>query len=107
VSEAAVDTPPADLRERARWAFAQLDRHNLSPAAKIWAPDCVDNFVAVGTCRSRDAIADFFEGFFAAFPDLRIEVDDVLSEDRRIVVRWCARRPAGAYRRLPLHNRKA
>src|SRR5271166_677439 len=92
VSNAALHmAPPVDARERARWAFALLDRHDLSRAAEIWAPDAVDVFVAVGIYRGRDAIVGFFEGFFAAFPDLRIELEQVLSEDRRVVVRWCAR----------------
>jgi steroid delta-isomerase-like uncharacterized protein len=79
-----------DPRERALWAFAQLDRHDLSRASEIWAADAVDDFVAVGVYRGRDAIVGFFEQFFAAFPDLRIEVEDVLTEDGRVVVRWRA-----------------
>lgn len=83
--------PPKDLRERALWAFGLLDRHDLSRAAEIWKPDAVDYFLAVGTYRGRDAIVGFFEEMFAAVPDLRIEVEDVVVEGRRVVVRWTAR----------------
>ena len=83
--------PPSNLRERALWAFALLDRHDLSRAAEIWKPDAVDYFLAVGTYRGRDAIVGYFKEMFAAIPDLRIEVEDVVVEDRRVVVRWTTR----------------
>ena len=83
--------PPSNLRERALWAFALLDRHDLSRAAEIWKPDAVDYFPAVGTYRGRDAIVGYFKEMFAAIPDLRIEVEDVVVEDRRVVVRWTTR----------------
>jgi len=87
----ALDAPPSDLRERALWAFGLLDRHDLSRAAEIWKPDAVDHFIAVGIYRGRDAIVGFFEEMFAAVPDVRIEVEDVVVEGRRVVVRWTMR----------------
>jgi steroid delta-isomerase-like uncharacterized protein len=89
-SAAAAVAAPTDPRERALWAFALLDRHDLSRAAEIWASDAVDDFLAIGVYRGRDAIVGFFTEFFGAFPDLRIEVEDVLTDDCRLVVRWHA-----------------
>jgi steroid delta-isomerase-like uncharacterized protein len=91
IETSALGAPPSDLRERAMWAFGLLDRHDLSRAAEIWKPDAVDHFLAVGTYRGRDAIVGVFEELFAAFPDVRIEVEDVVVEGRRVVVRWTAR----------------
>jgi steroid delta-isomerase-like uncharacterized protein len=85
-----VGAPPSDLRERALWIFGLLDRHDLSRAAEIWKPDAVDYFLAVGPYRGRDAIVGFFEEMFAAFPDFRIQVEDVVVDGRRVAVRWTA-----------------
>ncbi len=50
--------------------------------------DVVDDFVAVGEFRGVAAVRGFFAELLAAFPDFDVDVDDVVADDRRAVVRW-------------------
>lgn len=83
---------PVDLRAKALWVFDQLDSRTYGAHAEdIWVPDAVDHFLAVGTYRGRDAIVEFLDGYFAAFPDLRIDVEDCLVDGQRVVLQWRSR----------------
>jgi steroid delta-isomerase-like uncharacterized protein len=77
-----------DAAERARQAFADLDRRDLSRANEYWGPDTIDHFLPVGTFQGTDAIRRYFEDMFAAVPDSRIEVERIVAQDNISVVQW-------------------
>ena len=76
------------VEEHAYWAFEKLGRHDLSSPEEIWAADAVDHFLPVCDAVGRDAIVAFLAELFAAFPDLRIEVENVVAAGSHAVVQW-------------------
>jgi steroid delta-isomerase-like uncharacterized protein len=50
----------------------------------------VDDVVAVGEFRGRDAVRGFFVELFAAMPDYQMEIEQVIAEASTVVVRWRA-----------------
>jgi steroid delta-isomerase-like uncharacterized protein len=52
--------------------------------------DYVDDFVAIGEFRGRDAVRDFFAEMFTAFPDFELTVERVVAEGDAVVVKWHA-----------------
>lgn len=91
IEQASGPDPSWTLRERALWAFAKLARRDLSGPEEIWAVDAVDHFLPVGDAVGREAIVAFFDELFAAFPDLVIEVENVVTGGSVAVVQWHAR----------------
>ena len=81
---------PRSLEEIAVWGFGELARRDLSAADRIWEPDAVDHFLAVGDAVGRDGIVAFFKELFAAFPDFAIETERILVADGTVVVQWHA-----------------
>lgn len=84
----------AALDRIARQAFAALDRHDLSRPELIWATDAVDHLLPIGDAVGRDAIVAFFTEMVAALPDLTVEVEHTIAQDRLVVVQW---RAAGTF----------
>lgn len=76
------------VEEHAYWAFEKLGRHDLSSPEEIWAADAVDHFLPVRDAVGREAIVVFLTELFAAFPDLRIEVENVVASGSHAVVQW-------------------
>jgi steroid delta-isomerase-like uncharacterized protein len=52
--------------------------------------DYLDDFVAVGEFRGRDAVRGFFGEMFAAFPDFEFTVERVVADDTAVAVKWHA-----------------
>jgi len=53
--------------------------------------DYVDDFVAVGEFRGRDAVRGFFRELFAAVPDFDMTVERVVADESAVAVKWRAR----------------
>ena len=70
--------------------FTALKRHDFDTAWNNQHPDIVDDFVAIGEYRGRDAVRGFFEELFAAFPDFDVDVVDMVSDGEVVVVQWHA-----------------
>lgn len=103
-TETAVDGDATSLEELARWAFGELGRRDLRAAERIWATDAVDHFPD-GDAVGRDGIVRYFEGLFAAFPDLEITVEHVVAaEPSHVVVQW---RAAGTFTGVPFQGVRA
>jgi steroid delta-isomerase-like uncharacterized protein len=79
-----------DAAARARELFEALGRRDLSRAGEMWGPDSVDHFLPVGVFQGTEAIRGYFEDLFAAVPDFKLEVEDVIGQDRHAVVQWRA-----------------
>jgi predicted ester cyclase len=79
------------VEEVVRGVFAAIDRHDLEAVASFLHPDDVQDFLPLGRREGSEQILAVFDAFFRSFPDLRIEVRDVLTADSRACVRWHAR----------------
>jgi steroid delta-isomerase-like uncharacterized protein len=77
--------PPVDV---ARAAFEAVSSRDPDGIVEFGAEDYVDDFVAVGQFRGREAIRDFFREVFAAFPDFQMTVDRIVTDDSAAVVQW-------------------
>lgn len=89
---------PADA---ALMAFEALGRRDVSNAHEIWAEDVEENFLALEMLRGRAATVEHFETMFAAMPDLRIVVEDILEDGRTAVVQW---RATGTFTGEPMYG---
>jgi steroid delta-isomerase-like uncharacterized protein len=78
---------PAQVAAAAIASFATRDPHLVAANAH---PDGVDDVVAIGEFRGRDAIREFYEEMFRAFPDFEIRVERIIADDAGAAVRWVA-----------------
>jgi steroid delta-isomerase-like uncharacterized protein len=74
--------------EVARAVFDAVARRDPDGIVEFGEVGYVDDFVAVGEFRGRDAIRDFFRQTFAAFPDFEMTVDRIVADDSSAVVQW-------------------
>lgn len=81
---------PSSPSSVANQIFDALKGQDLDAVMALEHPDVVDDFVVLGRLEGRQAVRDFFSGLFAAFPDFRIEMLDVVGDDTRAVVQWHA-----------------
>ena len=75
-----VDTATRDLQA--------LQRRDAAGMAECYAEDAVVDFVPIGPVRGSDEIREFFEGLFAAVPDLETTYEIVAADDDTVVVEW-------------------
>jgi steroid delta-isomerase-like uncharacterized protein len=74
--------------EVARAAFDAVARRDAEGVAQYAAPEAVDDFVALGEFKGREAIRAFFVEVFAAFPDFQMSVDRIVADDTVAVAQW-------------------
>ncbi len=74
----------------ARAVFDAVAARDPDGIVACGAPDYVDDFVAIGEYRGRDAVRDFFRELFDAFPDFDMRVDRIVADDSSAVVQWHA-----------------
>jgi predicted ester cyclase len=89
---AAPAAPPAPAAtatnaELVRWAFDVLNTHDATPLKEFWTADTVERF-PMRTARGANEIAAVFEGTFAALPDLRIEIVELVEQGENVFARW-------------------
>ena len=78
---------PADV---ARGYFDAIARQDIDQAVTFWRPGSIDHLAPIGELRVPDELRSYFEGVFAAFPDFKYEVVDVITEGDRVAVSWRA-----------------
>lgn len=83
----AADRTPAQVAASAIASFATRDPDLVSANAH---PDGVDDVVAIGEFRGRDAIREFYGEMFRAFPDFEIHAERIIADDAGAAVRWVA-----------------
>jgi steroid delta-isomerase-like uncharacterized protein len=74
--------------EVARAVFDAVSRKDLDGIVSRGAPDYVDDFIAIGEFRGRDAVREFFRETFAALPDFAMTVDRIVADDSSAAVQW-------------------
>ena len=72
----------------ARRLFDMLNRRDLDAVAELQHPDVVDDFIVLRPARGRAEVRAFFESLFTAFPDFRLEIEQVTASGDRAVVQW-------------------
>jgi steroid delta-isomerase-like uncharacterized protein len=76
----------------ARETFEALfDRRDFDAVRPIWTDDSVDHFLALGiSVRGSRDLEAFFRGLFAAVPDYKLTIENIVEGDRHAVVQWTA-----------------
>src|SRR6185369_13272933 len=72
----------------ARRLIELLNKRDLDGLAELQHPDVVDDFVVLRPARGRAEVRRFFEGFFGAFPDFKLEIEHVTEGGDSAVVQW-------------------
>lgn len=85
----AIDFPPdtASNVDRVRWAFEQLNRHDVEPLRRFWTAETVERFPD-RTCVGADEIAAYFKDLLRALPDYHMEVRSIVGEGDDVFVHW-------------------
>src|SRR5207249_5026924 len=68
-----------------------FNEHNLAAADRYVAPDCIDHSGFPGQPEGLAGMKDRWGMMFAAFPDFRITIDDLVAEDVKVSMRATGR----------------
>jgi hydroxyacylglutathione hydrolase len=74
----------------ARTYFDAVAARDVDAMIACWAPDGIENIAPIGTLSVPDGVRQFFTELFAAVPDQRFEVLDVVAARNQAAVRWRA-----------------
>jgi steroid delta-isomerase-like uncharacterized protein len=83
-SKAKMRTPA----EVARAGFDAVIAHDVDGILENWAPDGIQDWVALGVFRGHDEIRDLFTQVFASTPDLEMTVERIVADDETACVQW-------------------
>lgn len=92
--------PPPSPQAVVEAKFAAVNRHSIPDIVALYAPDA--QLTAADFCKPRQGRADVertYRAIFAAAPDVRVEMTDVVAQGSRVAVKFVLH--AGAYR-LPI-----
>jgi steroid delta-isomerase-like uncharacterized protein len=81
--------------------FAALARRDTAAAVEFLDPEVVEEVTSVGVLRGRDEVKAFFDGLFAAAPDLEVRVERTIRDRDTVAVQW---RMEGHFTGGPLFN---
>jgi steroid delta-isomerase-like uncharacterized protein len=76
------------VTEVARTYFAATARRDLDAMEACWEPGGIEYMAPIGDLRVPDDYRPYFQEAFDAFPDLRYEVLQMLTEGNRVAVHW-------------------
>lgn len=81
-------TQTQDIVAAAERDFEALANRDAAGMAAAYSEDCVVDFVPVGVVRGQDELRKFFEGLFAAVPDLQTTYEIAAASGDTVVVEW-------------------
>jgi predicted ester cyclase len=70
--------------------FDAIREQDMDRAVLQWKPGSIDHLSGFGDLIAPDGIRDWFNGLFAAVPDFRLEVREMVAEGNRVAVHWQA-----------------
>ena len=76
-----------DHSETLRRMYERINAHDVDGFCELLADDFVEHEEAPGLGPSKDGVRQFFTMQFAGFPDLRMELADVLPSGDKVVAR--------------------
>jgi steroid delta-isomerase-like uncharacterized protein len=82
----------AHKRLARRWFDHVWNKRRAEAIAEMMSPKCIGHGKAAdgGDSIGSDGFRSFQEAYLGAFPDLKVVVDDVIVEGRKMAVRWVA-----------------
>ena len=87
-------TVQAEIRSARDVALGSFEGVRLRDLDQIVADghpeDYVDDFVAIGEFRGKDAVREFFRELFDAMPDFELAVERVVADETTAAVKWSA-----------------
>lgn len=86
----AINSEPTDPAAVARTYFEAVAAQDLDAMVAPWAPGSPDVIHGVVEMRVPDELRSWFGGLFAAFPDFRFEILDIVAGGEKAAVRWHA-----------------
>ena len=88
----AAEAQTAESTERiARDYFARVSARDPDGMMEFWMPGKGANIHGIVDLVAPDGYRAWFANLFAAIPDIRFEVEEVVADETRAVVRWRAR----------------
>jgi steroid delta-isomerase-like uncharacterized protein len=75
-----------DNKAIAQRFFHALNDKNISAFDDLIAEDYIQHNPLVG--QGREALKQFMPMYFAAFPDLRVSLEDLIADESKVVARW-------------------
>ena len=89
-----------------RAIYDVLNEHDADGFAEHLAEDFVENEVVPGLEPTKEGVKAFFEMYFTGFPDLRMDVEDVVASGDKVVARVRATGTnTGAFMGMPATGR--
>ena len=68
--------------------FEAIAAHDLDAMKACWEPNGIDQLHGLVDLHGPDAIAEWFDNTFAAMPDFRIEILDMLETGDKVAMHW-------------------
>jgi steroid delta-isomerase-like uncharacterized protein len=81
---------PDDLKATVQRFYDEMNSGNVEIVDELLSEDFVEHEAFPGLEPTREGVKQFFGMFRSAFPDLRMEVHDILAEGDRVCVRVTA-----------------
>ena len=100
----ATTTPTPDFAQAAVRDFEALSRRDSAAMQAAYADDAVIELVPVGILRGSAELKEFFDGLFAAVPDLETTYEIAAASDNTVVVEW---RMRGTFTGAPFQDIEA
>lgn len=79
---------PEQAKEVARRIYEAMDRHDTAAFAELLAADVVNHGMQG---QGREEAKQEFDYWLTAFPDLEVEIEQLISEGNRVAVRYTGR----------------
>lgn len=83
-------TDSSETEAAAAAYFTAIAARDLDAALACWKPGSLDHLGPAGPQRAPEGIRAYFEELFAAFPDFRYEVREIVASGDRAAVLWRA-----------------
>jgi predicted ester cyclase len=96
-----------ELRDAARRIWAKFNAHDLEPDPGLpVSPEFENHNALPGTPRGQEGFRQVPERLFAAFPDMRFEVEEIFVTEQRVAtLGWMSGTQEGQFGKLPPSGR--
>lgn len=90
-----------------RRAVSHFSLETLDAYLQLYHPNAKLHFLPPGLPPGREGARLFYQGFFAAFPDARVTIEDLVSEDDKVACRFTIDAThRGEFRGVPATERR-
>lgn len=73
-----------------RKAYELINAHDIDGLGDLLSDDMVEHEETPGFPPTKEGVKQFFTAYIAAFPDLRMDVEDLIESGDKVVVRFSA-----------------